>query len=623
MNIKNLFDFTGKFGISGLFSLRSSVGSIDGETVCFEEKAGVVCAKTEKEKFILKSDIIRNKSVYIRNDAFTNKTDENIYIYKCQSRFAVVSDNIECYTQSNMWTSESHGEWQKLSTGITASSCGVRSTAGASPFLSVWDENAMRGIAFNIVPNTAWQYTITKKPYEGEDVICVIECGICSDGLDFCVKPHETINFPQIIFYDFENKTDMGCYKLHEYINRAYPCKKLPVMYNSWFANFDEFDMNFMKAQADAANKLGIEYFTVDAGWFGNGKSWVDEIGEWEESADTGFCGQMTEFADYVRGLGMNFGLWIEAERALANTKIAKEHPEYFIKHGDNFFLDYADENAFNYITDAVVSLIEKYGIKLIKFDFNADCPLDSKKSAFYRYHEGHKRFIGKIREKYPDIYIENCASGGARLDLFHLSYMDSVWFSDNQNPQSGIKILRETFLRLAPWYAERWAVLKNADGFSKVYSEGRRSERLFTVKGATWQTAETVSLKFIKQFLTGGAMGFSCDLTSLSEETLRELKAYISEFKKNREFFRNCVCIPLVSNDTLTVLQYSDSEEKTVVIEIFYENTHQSRLTVYPKLKNGRNYAPYTAAEINENGITVKLSAVDKCAQIILSENA
>lgn len=155
------------------------------------------------------------------------------------------------------------------------------------------------------------------------------------------------------------------------------------------------------------------------------------------------------------------------------------------------------------------------------------------------------------------------------------------------------------------------------------MYSEGRRSERLFTVKGATWQTAETVSLKFIKQFLTSGAMGFSCDLTSLSEETLRELKAYISEFKKNREFFRNCVCIPLVSNDTLTVLQYSDSEEKTVVIEIFCENTHQSRLTVYPKLKKGRNYAPYTAAEINENGITVKLSSVDKCAQIILSENA
>jgi alpha-galactosidase len=182
----------------------------------------------------------------------------------------------------------------------------------------------------------------------------------------------------------------------------------------------------------------------------------------------------------------------LKQKRALANVPAVRNHPEYFIKEAHNYFLDYANPDANEYMTEVVCSLVEKYGIEFIKFDFNADCLYDNQNSSFYRYHTGHREFINKLRKRYPDMYIQNCASGGTRMDLGQSTYFDGVWFSDNQNLFDDIKIIRNTLLRLPPSVIERWAVLKSVDGFSTVYSSGKRTDRLLTVKGATWQDAET-----------------------------------------------------------------------------------------------------------------------------------
>ena len=620
MNIANMFNYENKIGVSGFFCIKSNTGEFDGESFEFIGDG----YEAETEEMLVKSVTEKNGDVYIRRDAFTNKTDKSIFIYKYLSRFAYESDEAECYTQYSNWANESKGKWQEIINCISAKNYGMRSTAGAAPFFSIWDRNTGRGIAFNIIPSTAWQFEVSRKPRRGMDNIIVIEAGMQSENLDFEVFPGETVRFPEIIFYEFENKTDMGCTKLHEYFNKTYPSKDLPVIYNTWFANFDEFDTEFLKKQAEKAAYLGAEYFVTDAGWFGAEKSWGDAIGDWEEKTYGGFGGNMKEFSDYVRKLGMKFGFWIEAERALPGTKAVATHPEYYICESGNYFIDFANEQACEYIYNVVINLIEKYNVEFIKFDFNADCVFDNRHSAFYRYYEGHKRFIEKIRRKYPDIYLENCASGGTRMDLYHSTYMDGVWFSDNQNPKQGTEILRETILRMPPQKLERWAVLVNADGFPKVYSETGESSRLLAVGGATWQRAESISMKYMKSFCTGGAFGITCDLTRLNEKTLEEMQYCVSKFKKMRDFYKNAVCLPLVSTDTFTVLQYTDLEEKTVVLQVFENQSHQSHITVYPKLKKNKNYVAYSAEDLKENGITFELNHAshmsDDCAEIILT---
>ena len=205
MDIKRLFNNDNKIGVSGLFCLGSSVGYIDGENFELTELNGTYETKAETEDYILKSAIEKNEQVYIRRDTFRNKTDKPVYIYKYLSRFTYESDEAECYTQHSNWANESRGKWQDIVTCISAKNYGIRSTAGAAPFFGIWDRNTGRRIAFNIVPNTAWQFDVSKKVKNGIENIIVIEAGMQSETLNFEVLPGETVTFPEIVFYEFEN----------------------------------------------------------------------------------------------------------------------------------------------------------------------------------------------------------------------------------------------------------------------------------------------------------------------------------------------------------------------------------------------------------------------------------
>lgn len=603
MKPEYLYNTDKKRDVSGMFNIAVSEGSIDG---CSEYEINNGSAEIIAEKFTVISETEKEKDVYIRRDKIKNTSDETIYLNRYFCRFSIPSEDVMVYTQQSNWINESNGAWQKLVTTISAENYGIRTTAGAAPMLALWDNSCERGLCFQLVPNTAWKISASRRVLGGDENITVIEMGISDDGLNMAIEPGECIYLPEIIFYDFDNKIDMGCTKLHKYFNDNYPRKTLPVIYNTWFANFDDVDLDFCINQAKKAAELGCEYYVVDAGWFGNEGGWGYNIGDWRENLTGAFCGKLNVLADKVRELGMKFGLWIEAERSLGGTPAVNDHPEYFIEENGNYFLDYSNTDARKYIEDVVFGLIEKYGIEFIKFDFNADCGRDNKNAAFYYYHRGHKKFIEDIKKRYPDIYLENCASGGNRMDLFHETYMDGVWFSDNQNPYAGTKIIRNTLLRMPSSNIERWAAVKSVDGFPRVYSENGDSMRLVSVKAATWQDVTGVSMKYITSFCSGGAFGITCDLTRICGEDFRKLKEGIAEFKNIRDFYKTAVCRPLAATDRFTVLQYSDEEEKCVIIQMFEDYALQKSITVYPKLKYDRNYGEYTSEKLREDGIAI-----------------
>ena len=626
MDLATVFDFSRKAGVSGLFSLDCSAGYTDGsEGIEITDTLSGIIGHMDAKGFQVNCSIEKRHGVYIRKDRLTNTSDIPIILYRYFSRFTSLNNDNEVYTQFSCWTNESIGSFKKLDGTITASNQGIRTTAGGTPFAALWNCSNERGIAFHLIPNSAWKISISKKPLALLSNAAVVEMGISDDRLRLQIEPGETIEMPTIIFYDFDSKTDMGCTKLHNYYNHEYPKRKMPVIYNTWFAAFDDLNYEFIKAQAETAASFGIEYFVIDAGWFGEKEPWSDSIGDWREKEKGSFGGRMKDLSDHIRSLGMKFGLWIEAERALSGVPSVNKHPDYFIKEGGNYFLDYADPDANAYITEIVCSLVKKYGVEFIKFDFNADCLYDNSNSSFYRYHAGHRKFISRLREEFPDIYLENCASGGTRMDFGQSTCFDGVWFSDNQNPFIDVKIIRETVLRMPPSVIERWAVLKNVDGFPSVYSAGRKTDRLLTVKGATWQDAETVRVDYIKAFLTGGPIGISCDITKLVPEVQEQLKACIEDHKKIRGFYENCVCLPLVRSDSFTIFQYSDEDEKTVILQLFEEKSYQKELVVYPKLRNNKKYKTgsdiYTTEQLTKDGIRMTFNESVRVSMVVLEE--
>ena len=65
-----------------------------------------------------------------------------------------------------------------------------------------------------------------------------------------------------------------------------------------------------------------------------------------------GFKGKMQQTAREVRKNSMKFGFWLEVECAAESSDAVKNHPDYFIKGQSSYFLDFANEDARNYIFD-------------------------------------------------------------------------------------------------------------------------------------------------------------------------------------------------------------------------------------------------------------------------------
>ena len=134
----------------------------------------------------------------------------------------------------------------------------------------------------------------------------------------------------------------------------------------------------------------------------------------------------------------MTFGLWFEPERAGNESNALQAHPEFFIKGQYGNFLDFANPDAVDYILEALSACIDRYHIGWVKFDFNENLSVDPTGSGFYRYFDGQKSFILRLREKYPDLYITNCASGGYRMELSQGALSTASGFRITKSPSRG-----------------------------------------------------------------------------------------------------------------------------------------------------------------------------------------
>ena len=624
MKFEHYVDLTGRQGISGLFFASGSFGIVDGD-VTYErvEEQGRVTYIYQNEQIRLCAEFEILGDVCRRRDHLTNRTGAPIVVRDLVSRFCLDGNDYDVYTQYSAWQHESEGSWQRLNTQIRTEACGMRGCDGATPMMGFHNRYTGRNTVFHLVPNAQWQMTAKKFPRQELEIV-VLEAGFSNTGLCLSVAEGETIDLPELIFFDAKSQTDLDAYKLHAYVNQAYPRKELPILYNSWMYCYDTLDIDSLKAQADAAADMGIEAFMIDAGWFGNGEDWGDQVGDWEENTQSGPCGRLAELSAHVRSRNMIFGLWFEPERASANSQSVAEHPDYYIPARRQFLLDFSNPDAVSFMLETISKQIEKYQIGWIKLDFNTSIPVDPTGSGFYRYTCGQRRFIETLRQRYPNLYITGCASGGYRMDLYQIQLVDSVWLSDNQGPLGGIEIVKGTLKRLPTACIERWNVQKYATGFPR-YGCKEPTGVLFNCNNGTWDSIVAVDPNFAEEFLVGGPMGFSCDLTTYPEEYRQRWIGQIEQYKKDRDFYRQATARVLVDTDSISVIEYADTALSRCVLQIFTKTVHTSALILYPTLRADAEYwvedHAVSGADLMENGLWVKDLKQDSCKTICLAQ--
>ncbi len=594
---RDIWIITGDFGeINGSVSLHN--GKMYAET-------NRVVAET-----VLDTDAL---GVCTYNTTVKNTGDKAVTLNCLQLKFQFDGGEYEVYSQYNGWQNESMGGWQPLITSVSAICKSVRNTSSAAPFMVLWSNQTDRGTAFHLLAQAAWEMTATRAYVGGELTAVEVSAGISKENFTKTLAPGESFALPTVITYDVLNKVDLDCYKIHNYCHTRYPRRETPVLYNTWLYKFDKIDFDSAMSQIAPAKDLGVEYFVVDAGWFGNGTEWWPTRGDWTENMTGGFYGRVAEFAEEVHKAGMKFGFWLEPESAGESAEILTTHPDYFIEYKGNYFLDFANPEARAHILKITCELIERYHADFMKFDFNSDLCYDKNQSAFTKYFEGYNLYTAELKKRYPDMYLENCASGGQRMSVRDGLSFDSFWFTDDQSPYEGLRMIKDTIRRMPANWIERWATIRSLENFGPVYLSDELTEKVLATNDATWNSITAVFPSFIRGFLLGGPMGFSCDLTSFSESLFSELKEEIAEFKKEREFWKNAVCRILCDTESILVLQYTDMAMTKSRILVYTHKIRQDNVTLFPMVDSTASYqladgTMMSGTEINAHGIDVAL---------------
>ena len=592
-----------------LWNIIGSFGEFDADV---KTEGGLFSSKNESIE--VKTEIVKyDNGVCVRKGTVKNISLDDVSLNTLSLKFTLDGGEYEVYSQGSFWQSESEGCWNILSTTVSAYSKSIRNACGATPFMVLWSNQQNRGIAFHLKTYSAWEMHATRAFCPSENTFIEVEMGVLKDGFDLKLKAGEEIELPEVIYYEVMNKTDLDCWKLHKYLNEKYPRKSLPVIYNSWLYKFDRFTFEDIVNQIKKAKELGVEYFVIDAGWFGDGADWWPGRGDWKENTTFGFKGRMSEIAEMVRENGMKFGFWLEAECATETAEIVKEHPEYFLKGKASCFIDFANKEAREHIYNKTCELVDKYGAEFIKFDFNADLFYDKYRTAFTEYFRGHCEYIRKLKAKYPDMYIENCASGGTRMTIREGELYDGFWPTDNQSPYYGLRIFKDTILRMPPQWLEGWISVRSSDKFSYLYGADGMADKLFATNDGTWSNIISVEPDYLFGFMKGRAISLSFDLTAVNDDIFEKMKQYISDFKKERDFWKNAVCHILTDTETMLVLEFRNDDFSKVEIVAFSKKSKQDNICVYPMLDIDSEYLVdeevRNGKDIAENGINIPIN--------------
>lgn len=357
----------------------------------------------------------------------------------------------------------------------------------------------------------------------------------------------------------------------HRYLMpKEMAAKPLPVLYNSWYATCFDVRCEEQKKLAQKAAAVGIELFVVDDGWFVGRSDDTRALGDWEADPDK-FPRGLGELIDYVRSLGMQFGLWIEPEMVNEDSRLFRAHPDWvyryenreILKGRNQYVLDLTREEVVRYLIEMLDRLLTEHEISYLKWDMNraigetgtnAGTPTE-RKMMWTKHMENFYRIAESVRRKHPEVELEACASGGGRVDLGAMLRFDEYWPSDNTDPLDRLFIQENYSLCYPAKYMRAWVT---------DVPEG--------------ETARKASLRFALHAAMCGSLGIGNNLNKMSEADLKLLKEAVQSYKEIRETVQFGTLYRLSSARTELVHAVQYVREKESVVFIFLPHTRYGK---------------------------------------------
>lgn len=241
--------------------------------------------------------------------------------------------------------------------------------------------------------------------------------------------------------------------------------KSMFTEYNTWWPYEDyELSEEKYKANADECAKLGIGICTLDSGWFGDhadSSYWYKIRGDWHKVNTVRFPSGIRSLSEYAHGKGLKFGIWCEIEAVGEKAEINQMYPE-LIAMRDGKSLGYVcmgNPETREWAFGVIETLINDYKADWIKLDFNLDPGAGCSSTdhghgagdGLYEHYMGYYSLLERVREKYPQVFLENCSSGGLRIDLGILRHTHRTYLSDPDYTEHHLQVFWGAALMLHP----------------------------------------------------------------------------------------------------------------------------------------------------------------------------
>lgn len=263
----------------------------------------------------------------------------------------------------------------------------------------------------------------------------------------------------------------------------------LPVIFNDYMnCLFGDATTEKLLPLIDAAAEAGCEYFCIDAGWYADG-AWWDGVGEWLPS-ERRFPGGISQVTDAIKSKGMKLGLWLEIEvMGVHSPTLRQAKPDWFfnrhgravIDHG-RYQLDFRNPEVRAFADEVIHRMVTEYGVEYIKMDYNinggigTELDSDSFGDGLLGHNRAYLRWLDSIFERYPGLVIENCSSGGLRMDYAMLSRYSIQSTSDQTDYLKYAIISANAATACCPEQAAIW---------SYPLADGSREETIFNMVNA------------------------------------------------------------------------------------------------------------------------------------------
>jgi alpha-galactosidase len=363
------------------------------------------------------------------------------------------------------------------------------------------------------------------------------------------------------------------------------------TLLNNWEATYFDFNEEKLSALFKDADKLGVDLFLLDDGWFGKKYPRNNDhtsLGDWQENPKKlpHGLGYLVKDAESA---GVKFGIWLEPEMVSPKSELYEKHPDWVIKqpNRDEYYfrnqlvLDLTNPKVQAFVYDIVDELMTKNPtVNYIKWDCNAviynaySATLADKSHLYVDYVQGLYNVLDRLRAKYPTLPMMLCSGGGGRVDYGALKYFTEFWPSDN------------------------------TDGLERVFIQWNYSYFFPSIATCNHVTDwGKQSIKFRTDVAMMGKIGYDIVVSKLAEPELAFSQEALKTYDRIKTTIWQGDLFRLASpytNDVASLAYVNDAKDKAVWFNYLVKNRYKAGSVAPIKLQGLHPDKRYKIQELN-----------------------